>query len=381
MADNRTMEEILQAPTEGYVDAIVHRQVKLPNKFSKYKQITETSIRAMQNQIANFKVEMKNEIHSSMQNQINNVKNELRSDISNQTNELRNMMASYIQKNNASTLGSGSLPSNTIANPRGDLKAITTQSGVSYDGPPIPPPTSSLPKVVERVPEVTKDMVQLRRRLYFGRDRGLSYKQIDSTENDDTDFDLEGDIRLLEELLNNDPSSSPLPLKELNVEEIIIVKSSVDEPLKLELKELPAENLAAYHLSRLENPHQDELEKKEIIETFPLETLGMIAFRGDSSTSWMNERQMQSRDSKVVLSKALDASLVVTKYSGTKSDEHITSSSSGTYITHVVDVDIRPVNNQQLSAEVHLTAQHNVLANEQHTDQSEPSYDTYLLEK
>nr|GEY61335.1 reverse transcriptase domain-containing protein [Tanacetum cinerariifolium] len=58
------------------------------------------------------------------------------------------------------TLGSGSLPSNTIANPRGDLKAITTQSGVSYDGPPIPPPFSSLPKVVERVPEVTKDTVQ-----------------------------------------------------------------------------------------------------------------------------------------------------------------------------------------------------------------------------
>nr|GEV51602.1 reverse transcriptase domain-containing protein [Tanacetum cinerariifolium] len=49
---------------------------------------------------------------------------------------------------------------NTIANPRGDLKAITTQSGVSYDGPPIPPPTSSLPEVVEQVPEVTKDTVQ-----------------------------------------------------------------------------------------------------------------------------------------------------------------------------------------------------------------------------
>nr|GEX53677.1 hypothetical protein [Tanacetum cinerariifolium] len=66
----------------------------------------------------------------------------------------------------------------------------------------------------------------------------------------------------------------------------------------------------------------------------------------------------------------------------TKSDEHITSSSSGTYITHVVDEDIRPLNDQEPSAEVHLVAQHNVLANEQqHTDQSEPSYDTYLLEK
>ncbi|GKA27814.1 reverse transcriptase domain-containing protein [Tanacetum coccineum] len=54
----------------------------------------------------------------------------------------------------------GSLPSNTVANPISDLKAITTRSGVSYDGPPIPPPFSSLPKVVEREPEVTKDTVQ-----------------------------------------------------------------------------------------------------------------------------------------------------------------------------------------------------------------------------
>ncbi|GJX14884.1 reverse transcriptase domain-containing protein [Tanacetum coccineum] len=47
-----------------------------------------------------------------------------------------------------------------------------------------------------------------------------------------------------------------------------------------------AENLAADHLSRLENPHQGNLEKKEITETFPLDTLGMISFRGDSSTPW-----------------------------------------------------------------------------------------------
>nr|GEW96417.1 hypothetical protein [Tanacetum cinerariifolium] len=57
---------------------------------------------------------------------------------------------------------------------------------------------------------------------------------------DDTDLDLEGDIRLLEELLNNDPSSSPLSPKDLNVEEIKTVKSSIDEPPELELKELPS---------------------------------------------------------------------------------------------------------------------------------------------
>ncbi|GJY04226.1 reverse transcriptase domain-containing protein [Tanacetum coccineum] len=47
-----------------------------------------------------------------------------------------------------------------------------------------------------------------------------------------------------------------------------------------------AENLASDHLSRLENPHQSELEKKEIMETFPLETLSMVTFRGDASTPW-----------------------------------------------------------------------------------------------
>nr|GEY16206.1 reverse transcriptase domain-containing protein [Tanacetum cinerariifolium] len=47
-----------------------------------------------------------------------------------------------------------------------------------------------------------------------------------------------------------------------------------------------AENLAADHLSRLENPHQSVLDKKEINETFPLETLNVVFFRGDSSTPW-----------------------------------------------------------------------------------------------
>nr|GEW08238.1 reverse transcriptase domain-containing protein [Tanacetum cinerariifolium] len=44
-----------------------------------------------------------------------------------------------------------SLPSNTIPNPRNEAKAITTQSGISYDGPSIPP------LVVEKEPVATKD--------------------------------------------------------------------------------------------------------------------------------------------------------------------------------------------------------------------------------
>ncbi|GJY30694.1 reverse transcriptase domain-containing protein [Tanacetum coccineum] len=47
-----------------------------------------------------------------------------------------------------------------------------------------------------------------------------------------------------------------------------------------------AKNLAADHLSRFENPHQGDLKKKEINETFPLKTLRMITFHGDSSISW-----------------------------------------------------------------------------------------------
>ncbi|GKB88980.1 hypothetical protein Tco_0961252 [Tanacetum coccineum] len=85
---------------------------------------------------------------NTLTRQNNAFKNEL-------TNDIKNMMSSFFQMN-TSFLGSDSLPSNIVANPRGDLKAITTRSGISYNGPPISP----LPKVVEWEPEVTKDTVQ-----------------------------------------------------------------------------------------------------------------------------------------------------------------------------------------------------------------------------
>ncbi|GJT87088.1 reverse transcriptase domain-containing protein [Tanacetum coccineum] len=47
-----------------------------------------------------------------------------------------------------------------------------------------------------------------------------------------------------------------------------------------------AENLAADHLSRLENPYENVLDPKEVNEKFPLETLNMVTFCGDSSTPW-----------------------------------------------------------------------------------------------
>lgn len=68
-----------------------------------------------------------------------------------ETNRLLVSQISEIKKSlNEQPSGSGKLPSNTIANPRGDAKAITTRSGVSYDGPTVPTtPSSSSPKVVE----------------------------------------------------------------------------------------------------------------------------------------------------------------------------------------------------------------------------------------
>nr|GFC22735.1 reverse transcriptase domain-containing protein [Tanacetum cinerariifolium] len=50
-----------------------------------------------------------------------------------------------------------------------------------------------------------------------------------------------------------------------------------------------AENLAADHLSRLEKPHQNVLDPKEINDSFPLETLNMVSFCGNPSTSWFTD--------------------------------------------------------------------------------------------
>ncbi|GJV81336.1 reverse transcriptase domain-containing protein [Tanacetum coccineum] len=86
------------------------------------------------------------------------LKNEFKTSMTNQNNEIKNMLSNFFQMQNPS--GSRSLHSNTVTNPRGDVKAITTRSGVAYDGPTIPPTPSPPPKEVERETEATKDKVQ-----------------------------------------------------------------------------------------------------------------------------------------------------------------------------------------------------------------------------
>ncbi|GJW87112.1 hypothetical protein Tco_0162452 [Tanacetum coccineum] len=77
----------------------------------------------------------------------------------NQMTNLTDMLSKFVNSNTASSSGLGTLPSNTITNPKEDLKGITTRSGVAYQGPTIPTTSSSPPKVMERETEVTKDTV------------------------------------------------------------------------------------------------------------------------------------------------------------------------------------------------------------------------------
>nr|GEZ06493.1 reverse transcriptase domain-containing protein [Tanacetum cinerariifolium] len=163
--------------------------------------------------------------------------------------------------NQAST--SGTLSSNTIPNPKGEIKAITTRSGVAYEGPSIP--TNPSPKkVVERETEETRiksgNPTSTSEHILYDSSPSLTpFKGSDfileeiedylkdeliSHEIDHADCDPKGDICLIEKLLNNDPFQ--LPLMDLNQGEVAKAKSSIKEPLKLELKDLPSHLEYAY---------------------------------------------------------------------------------------------------------------------------------------
>nr|GEZ93063.1 reverse transcriptase domain-containing protein [Tanacetum cinerariifolium] len=61
-----------------------------------------------------------------------------------------------MKMNTTSYSGSGTLPGNTITNPKEELKGITTRSKTTYQGPTIRTTSSSLPLVVERETESIK---------------------------------------------------------------------------------------------------------------------------------------------------------------------------------------------------------------------------------
>ncbi|GJW58407.1 reverse transcriptase domain-containing protein [Tanacetum coccineum] len=75
----------------------------------------------------------------NMQNQGQNLQSQMAN--------LTDMLSKFVTANTASTSGSGTLPGNTVTNPKEDLKGITTRSGVTIQGP----------KAFNHDTEVTKD--------------------------------------------------------------------------------------------------------------------------------------------------------------------------------------------------------------------------------
>nr|GEW94445.1 reverse transcriptase domain-containing protein [Tanacetum cinerariifolium] len=212
MADNQTIEELLQAPTKGYGEAIVtpginadHFEIKtnllqlvqanLYHDFERenphthinnLKMITSTlKFRDVPNDVIKLMMfpyslegtarvwydkEPPNSI-LTWDDLVNKFVNQffpppktthLKNEISRFTQRFKDTFGEawerFREMLRASST-SGTLPSNTIPNPKGEMKAITTRSGVAYEGPSIP--TNPSPKkVVERETEETTDKEQ-----------------------------------------------------------------------------------------------------------------------------------------------------------------------------------------------------------------------------
>nr|GEV76998.1 reverse transcriptase domain-containing protein [Tanacetum cinerariifolium] len=133
MADNRTMEDLLQAPTEGYGEAIVISEIN-----ADHFAIKTNLLQLVQaNPYHGFERE-------NPHTHINNFKRI--------TSTLK--FKDVPNDNQSST--SSTFPSNTIPNSKGEMKTITIRSGVTYEGPSIPSPK----KVVEKEIEETTNKEQ-----------------------------------------------------------------------------------------------------------------------------------------------------------------------------------------------------------------------------
>nr|GEV04158.1 reverse transcriptase domain-containing protein [Tanacetum cinerariifolium] len=110
----------------------------VPNEFLSYIKLNEIAIKSMQNHI--------NVLRGDFSKQEENLRRNLNDD-------MRNILSSFFQ-NQPST--SGTLLSNIIPNQKGEMKAVTTRSGLAYEGPSIPT-ESPLQKVDEKNTEEILD--------------------------------------------------------------------------------------------------------------------------------------------------------------------------------------------------------------------------------
>nr|GFA59973.1 hypothetical protein [Tanacetum cinerariifolium] len=177
MADNRTMAELLQAPTEGYEDAIVIPEITANNFELKHDslnsavggnfldkipreclKIIESKSKVCQSRakavVAKVGTSLSTPVISSDVAELKdmNVQNQYQN-LQNQMATLTDMVSKLVSANVASSSGSGILPGNTIINPKEYIKGITTRSGVAYQG-------LKAPSTSKQGTKVTKDQVQ-----------------------------------------------------------------------------------------------------------------------------------------------------------------------------------------------------------------------------
>nr|GEW64841.1 hypothetical protein [Tanacetum cinerariifolium] len=176
MADNRTMAQMLQAPIEGYEDAIVVPPINANNfelkqtliNLVQSNQITRrqdphNDLRFFNKVTSTFRhpkiaasLEDKLDIRMNrFEKSLNEMKNSFITPtaplkaVAEKQDDFQNQMMQFMQNLYNKSSSSSSLPSNTIPNPKGEAKAITTRSGMSYKEPPIPPPGVSQQEPVE----------------------------------------------------------------------------------------------------------------------------------------------------------------------------------------------------------------------------------------
>nr|GEW85094.1 reverse transcriptase domain-containing protein [Tanacetum cinerariifolium] len=110
----------------------------VPNEFSNHMKSNEIMIKSMQNQI------------NVLRGDFNKQEEKFRKNLN---DDMRNILSSFFQNQPSALV---TLPSNTVPNPKGEMKAVTTRSGLAYEGPSIPT-ESSLEKVDEQNTEEILD--------------------------------------------------------------------------------------------------------------------------------------------------------------------------------------------------------------------------------
>ncbi|GJY31355.1 hypothetical protein Tco_0414850 [Tanacetum coccineum] len=154
--DLYSIEELLQAPTDGVGDAIVVPPI-LANQFELKIGLLNLVTAIAFHANGNF-------LTKNTQEALTIIENKSKVQTSRNKTQVSSASGSLAQDAHVTALTKqrpqGALPSNTTSNPQADIKAITTRSGIALDGPSIsPPPPFSSSKDVERDLEMIIDQV------------------------------------------------------------------------------------------------------------------------------------------------------------------------------------------------------------------------------